>query len=84
MDTMRFTFVYRDDIVNMQHVFEEMDILVDIFLIMTNIDPEQHKLTFDADLMRFCLATAKLIFESDSLKDKLDVISVQFLKENPY
>jgi len=73
-----------DDIVNMQQVFDEMDILIDIFLIITNIDPEQHKLTFDADLMRFVLASSKLAFESDSFKDKLDVISVQLLKENPY
>jgi len=68
----------------MQQVFDEMDILVDIFLIITNIDPEQHKLTFDADLMRWVLHNAKAIFESESFKDKLDVISVQLLKENPY
>ncbi len=66
----------------MQNVFEEMDILVDIFLIITNIDPEQHKLTFDANLMKWALQQAKIVFESDGFKDKLEVISVQLLKEN--
>ncbi len=60
-----------------------MDILVDTLLITTNIEQEKFKLDFDASLLRFVISSAKLAFHSESLKDKLDVISVQLLKENP-
>ena len=72
----------RDDIVSMHQVLEEIDILVDTLLIATNIDQDKHKLEFDAGLLRFVITNAKLLFHSESLKDKLDVISVQILREN--
>jgi len=72
----------RDDIVSMHQVLEEIDILVDTLLIATNIDQDKHKLEFDAGLLRFVISNAKLLFQSESLKDKLDVISVQILREN--
>ena len=67
----------------MHQVLEEIDLLIDILLVATNVDPEKHKLQFDADLLRFIITNSKLVFHSESLKDKLDVISVQLLGENP-
>jgi len=68
--------------VNIHQVLDEIDILVDTLLIITNIDQEQHKLKFDDKLLKFVTSTAQVLFHSESLKDKLDVISIQLLKEN--
>ena len=67
---------------NIHQVLDEIDILVDTLLIITNIDQEQHKLKFDDKLLKFVTSTAQVLFHSESLKDKLDVISIQLLKEN--
>lgn len=65
-----------------ENVFREVDLVVDIFLVGTNIDPEKYKVEFDKDLLKYCLDNTKKMMQSEEFHDKLNVIGVCYLKEN--
>lgn len=51
-------------------------------MVITNVDPEKHKLKIDEDLLKFVVDNLNELSKSDGMKDKLNVISVLLLKEN--
>jgi hypothetical protein len=65
-----------------ENVFREIDLIVEIFLVGTNIDPEKNKVEFDKDLLKFCVDETKLMMQGEEFHDKLNVIGVLYLKEN--
>jgi hypothetical protein len=62
---------------------EEVELIVDSLLVVTNVDPEKTKFELDKDLLKFCLDKLRIFVKSESLRDRMDVISVCILKENP-
>mmetsp|Transcript_38784 Transcript_38784/g.34477 ORF Transcript_38784/g.34477 Transcript_38784/m.34477 type:complete len:144 (+) Transcript_38784:586-1017(+) len=71
-----------DTVGKMQDIFDELDVVIDIFLVLTNVDLEKHKVKIDEDLLRFCIENMRKLTESQEFKDRLNVISVLLLKEN--
>jgi len=71
-----------DIIANLDHVLEETELVIDSLLIITNVDQEKVKLKIDVELLNFVVKKTETLTNSESMKDRLNVISVILLKEN--
>lgn len=71
-----------DDVPNLGQSLEEIDIIIDLFMVLTNLDPEKHKLEIDEELLRKLLNYIPKVTSREDLKNKIDVIKVLILKEN--
>jgi len=62
---------------------EDIDLVIDILVVLTNVDPKSYEVKFDLELARELLTCTRKMISQEDLLNKLDVISVLFLKENP-
>lgn len=67
---------------NLSQSLEEIDIVIDIFVVITNLDPEKHKPEIDLELLRKLLEFIPKVTSKEEIKNRVDVIYALILKEN--
>jgi len=69
---------------NIAQSLEEIDIVVDVFVVLTNLDPEKYQLDIDLELLRKLLGLIPKVTSKEEIKNKTDVIYALILKENTF
>ena len=72
-----------DEIPNLPQSMEETDIILDIYVVLTNLDPEKTKIEMDEATLKKLLGLVTKVTSKEEIQNKIDVIKVLILKEGP-
>lgn len=61
---------------------EEIILVLDIFLVLTNVPELEKKINFNKDALSFMLERIKGDFKQSEIQDKIDVIACMFCQLN--